>query len=219
MTCGVNIALRVLLGPCSYTVIDIVENSHVILDSPTRSSRSVLRWEDIRQVYEWRGLTAELTPTTVDKEILRDSKNLESSTMCAGLGDARPKSRRLFLSIPSHSVSLSFFQRSDSRTGIAMATGSSDGTACPERTPRSRRRGASWLSKAHPSAIRTPGWRRQGASMHLGRLRNWTGRFVDRITTAEVTGEEATQERRERHSHGDRGNEWTRRWQRVGIVT
>jgi len=65
-----------------YTIVDVVPGSHVSLTSPTRKSSSVLRWKDIKRAYEWQGQTGELTPSVVD-EILRDSKNLESATMCA----------------------------------------------------------------------------------------------------------------------------------------
>jgi hypothetical protein len=75
-----------------YTVVDVVEREHVILKSPTRKSHSVLRWKDIKRAYEWPGLTADLPPTVVDG-ILRDSKNLESSTMCALVLAMRDPSR------------------------------------------------------------------------------------------------------------------------------
>ena len=68
-------------GRVKYTVEEVFQGSHVTLSSPRRQQPSILLWKDIERVYTWEG-PEELTPTLVD-EILKDSKNLDSSPMCA----------------------------------------------------------------------------------------------------------------------------------------
>jgi hypothetical protein len=76
-----NCQIKSLRGKV-YRVSEVTPGLHVVLTSPGRSVDSVLRWKDIERVYEWKGATKDLKPKIVD-EILADSKNQESSTMCA----------------------------------------------------------------------------------------------------------------------------------------
>ena len=68
-------------GRVVYTVEEVSPGSHVAVSSPSRQEPAILPWNQIERVYSWKG-SKELTPTLVDK-ILKDSKNLDSSPMCA----------------------------------------------------------------------------------------------------------------------------------------
>ena len=69
-------------GKVTYTVEDVVPDSHVQMTGGKRKLPSALRWADIQLVYSSSDPEKGLTPKSVD-EILRDQKNLDSSTMCA----------------------------------------------------------------------------------------------------------------------------------------
>ena len=68
-------------GKTKYLIEEVTFGSRVVLASARRREPVTLTWKDIERVYTWPR-SKQLTPTVVD-QILMDSKNLDSSPMCA----------------------------------------------------------------------------------------------------------------------------------------
>jgi hypothetical protein len=68
-------------GKTKYLIEEVSLGSRIVLSSAGRKEQATLAWKDVERVYTWQR-SEHLTPTLVD-QILMDSKNLDSSPMCA----------------------------------------------------------------------------------------------------------------------------------------